>query len=202
MTERAMSVAILAPKAVAAGAPEAIASAKATDSGLRVAEPNRARENERLTDEITSAPAPRLNRSLAGMSIDSPAKLRKALGLARTLESDLGPLKNLHRLERLTLSGTAITHRAPLGALTNLRVFDLAGTRVIEIAPLHALRQPGNLHVAANPGPAASPLEALPNLTFLNVRNTSLGESQIAGLRLALPALEVYASTSPIGEGR
>jgi hypothetical protein len=71
-----MSVAILARKSTNAAAPKVTTPAKAADSGLRVAEPDRTRESDRGADEITTALGPRLDWSLARMSIDPPSAPR------------------------------------------------------------------------------------------------------------------------------
>jgi hypothetical protein len=78
-----MSLAVRARKGESAGPSKTMVPPKAVASGLRVTEPARGRETDHRADGIPTSPAPRLDWSLAKMSIDKksidpPSQPRKA----------------------------------------------------------------------------------------------------------------------------
>ena len=54
--------------------------------------------------------------------------------------TDITPLKNLTKLEKINLWGTKVSDLSPLSALSNLKELNLKYCPVEDITPLHGLK--------------------------------------------------------------
>jgi len=108
---------------------------------------------------------------------------------------DLSPLAGLTALTNLSLSGNQIVDVAPLANLVNLRGLGLGENQIVDVAPLANLVNLRGLGLSENQIRDVSALSALPNLESLG-----LSSNQIQELKLSeLPRLkELSADNNPL----
>jgi internalin A len=104
--------------------------------------------------------------------------------------SDLSPLKELHNLTGLSLSGNQISDLSPLKELHNLTGLSLSGNQISDLSPLKELHNLTSLNLGCGKTkyPTSHPLKELHNLTGL-----SLSGNQISDLS---PLKELHNLTS------
>jgi len=150
-----------------------------------------------------------------------------SLALSRSQLSDLTPLKELNKLQDLTLSGavavfdltplkglkslrslnldyTAIFDLTPLKELTGLQELYLCGTKVSDLTPLKELTELKKLYLDDTMLSDLAPLKSLVNLQelWLSLSGTKVPNEQVAELKKALPKLKIgYTGRSSPGGG-
>ena len=102
--------------------------------------------------------------------------------------TDISPLSNLSNLTHLNLSSNRqLSDISALSGLTNLTKLSLADTQIIDISQLSGLTNLRGLFLSDNQITDTSALGELSNLRELWLDANPLSESQIGGLRTALP---------------
>ncbi|MCY4641259.1 MAG: leucine-rich repeat domain-containing protein, partial [Gammaproteobacteria bacterium] len=97
--------------------------------------------------------------------------------------SNLLPLSNLTRLERLYLSGNSISDVAPLSNLTNLEVLWLDINSISDVTPLSNLTRLKGLELSGNSISSVTPLSNLTGLRSLTLSGNSISNmSALSGL--------------------
>ncbi|MCY3680881.1 MAG: leucine-rich repeat domain-containing protein, partial [Gemmatimonadetes bacterium] len=97
--------------------------------------------------------------------------------------SNLSPLSNLIRLERLYLSGNSISDVAPLSNLTNLEALWLDVNSISNVAPLSNLTRLKGLELSFNSISSVAPLSNLTSLRSLTLADNSISNvSALSGL--------------------
>ena len=87
--------------------------------------------------------------------------------------TDVSPLKDLTKLESLSLSRNQIVNVEQLKSLPNLKVLNLAGNQVTDVAPLSQIPNLENLDIENNPNLTdISTLATAPKLKELNITST------------------------------
>ena len=92
-----------------------------------------------------------------------------SLAEAGLVDADLARLAGMADLERLDLSGNALTDVSALSGLLGLRSVDLSGNAVSDLWPLAGLMELRRLDVSGNRVADLAPLAGLPNLEVLVV---------------------------------
>jgi Leucine-rich repeat (LRR) protein len=109
----------------------------------------------------------------------------------------------LHKLEELTLYDTPIEDLEPISQLKLVKDasrLNLGDMRVRSLVPLRFARQLKKLFLFNTPVKDLAPLRELRSLEFLDLRNTAVGEGQIAMLKSSLPNLEIAWSAASQGD--
>lgn len=88
--------------------------------------------------------------------------------------SDLNPLANLTKLERLDLRGNRVVDLHPISTLTCLTYLDVAGNQLSDVAPLHNLTRLETLYLGENLFADARPLGVLNHLGTLDMSRNQL----------------------------
>jgi len=97
---------------------------------------------------------------------------------------DIGPLKDLHNLTQLELSGDTVADIAPLSGLTKLtHLYMFSNLELEDISPLASLNNLSVLNLGGNDIRDIRPLEKLTNLTYLDLDQNNISDiSSIRGL--------------------
>jgi internalin A len=150
---------------------------------------------QRLAERWRADRIPRL--SLFGTPVSDLSPLAgltwlTALHLIGAPVADLGPLAGMTRLTTLRLDGTRVTDLSPLAGLTNLETLDLPRTPVADLRPLARLTRLEILNLDETQVLDLSPLYGLTALRGLSISSTKVSANDVAKLKAAVPALDVY----------
>ena len=130
--------------------------------------------------------------------LEALAKIREAKGSGTTsLDlydreiTDLNPLAELTKLEKLSLYGNRINDVRPLAGLTKLAHLRLFRNEISDITPLEGLTNLIVLSLNKNKISDVTPLTELTNLMLLGLDGNPIPDDQKAMLRKALPKCEI-----------
>ncbi len=108
--------------------------------------------------------------------------------------SDLSPLRNLTKLESLTLWGNKIRNLEPLSGLTNLTWLDLSHNRLSNIESLSGLTNLKGLDLSDNRFTNIKPLSGLTKLTWLDLFDNGISNIEPLSGMTKLTYLNIWSN--------
>lgn len=105
--------------------------------------------------------------------------------------ADIAELKQLTKLQTLTLSQNQIDDISALSGLTELSYLQLADNKIKDLTPLKNLSKLKSLFLDGNPIEDFTPLFSLKGLTTLSLNNITLSAEQLKQIKDALPNCEI-----------
>lgn len=134
----------------------------------------------RYLGEIVNATSLDLSGSKTIATLDPLTKLSslQEVNLAGCAVSDLTPLRNLNKLEKLDISNTLISSLDPLQFCLNINRLRMKGSKVSDLSVLPAFKNLSVLDISATPVRSLAPLAELTAMKDLRLAGTAVSDLQ------------------------
>lgn len=132
--------------------------------------------------------------SLTNLGAVSQLKHLVEINLANTPVTDLSPLRNLNKLEKINCSGAAVKRIDDLRYASNLVILDLSNTGISELSVASNFKKLNTLDLSYSAVKSIRPLAELPVLSKLSLSGITLSHPDELGQIPALTNLDLSNS--------